>query len=94
MATPHGTDPRDGPGLPSTPPGTGNRPAPAGFMAYLEHTMMSQTPGTSMHMQTPLAASGVTFRRPRGNFVSSDEYSAASIFQTAPARTPSYQVPQ
>jgi hypothetical protein len=63
-------------------------------MAYLEHTMMSQTPGTSMHMPQPLAASGVTFRRQRGNFVPPDDYSAASIFQTAQARTPSYQGPR
>ena len=62
-------------------------------MAYLEHTMMSQTPGSSMHMLQPLAASGVTFRRQRENLVPSSDYSAAGIFHTAPARTPSYQVP-
>ena len=43
-------------------------------------------------MPPPLAASGVTFRRQREHFVPSNDYSAAGMFQTAQARTPSYQV--
>jgi hypothetical protein len=45
-------------------------------------------------MPHPLQASGVTFRRPRGELVPADEYSGASIFLTAPARTLSYPLPQ